>query len=61
MTDNQDTGAAEYRHREDRVEDEAVLVQIEKELSMLSAIMNSPLSELRTLLLNPAFRPFGCA
>lgn len=37
------------------IEDEAVLVQVEQELSMLSAIMNAPSSELRTLLLNPAF------
>src|ERR1700674_2678259 len=36
-------------------EDETTLVQIEKELSLLSQIMNAPNSELRTLLLNPAF------
>ena len=37
------------------VSDEHVLLQIEKELSSLADSMNSPQSELRTLLLNPVF------
>lgn len=37
------------------IEDEDVLLQVEKELSSLSTLLNAPFSELRTLLSNPAF------
>lgn len=37
------------------VSDEQVLVTVQKELSLLAEAMSSPDSELRTLLLNPAF------
>jgi F-type H+-transporting ATPase subunit delta len=38
------------------VDDENVLLQIEKDLTMLASLMNDKASELRTMLLNPAFR-----
>lgn len=37
------------------VKEESELVQIEKELSLFSALVDAPFSELKTLLLNPSF------